>query len=210
MADKEMARAAKSWWRMAALGLAVEAAFLVALMACARLAQPCGAIFSGLLVARVVFGCVGAWRWVTCSPEPDFLSYRAKWVMQFFPGSMLSWSRHRSARRLISKLAQGIDGRIELASEQCAYYLKGSWKTELGGARREMACWASALSECKGRLEGQREEERMMSPDARGRALEELGLGKGEIEKSLLSLERVELSSVALVSEAAPKRPRRL
>ena len=69
VADKELALAAKGWWRVAGLGLALEAALLVALLECSRLAQPYGAIFSGILGARVICGCIGAWGWATCVPS---------------------------------------------------------------------------------------------------------------------------------------------
>jgi hypothetical protein len=211
VADKELAEAADSWWVMAAMGLALEAVLWLGLYEGSKLINPYGPICSCLLGARVICGCIGAWGWANGNLEPTFWSFQSKWAMQFFPGSLLSWHRQRRARRFVQKLVEDIDGRIELATEQTAYYTKGAAKAELGITRLEMACWASALRECKGRWESQRQQEKMKSAVARSRALEDLGLGKIEVGKSLLSLERLEISGVAREPiDVAPRNALRL
>ena len=165
---------------------------------------------SAFLALRVITGCIGSWGWLSVIAPPDFWGYNARWVMEFFPASVLSWSRQRAVSKFITRLEPDVELRVKLCAEQEAYYGKGALCSELGLARREMRSWAAAMAECHWRWNKQSEAERMKSASARLKALENLGVSKSAVPESLRSLERLELSELTKHKGTSRLPPRRL
>lgn len=78
----------------------------------------------------------------------------------------------------------------------------------LGHARREMSCWGAAARECQYHWERQSEAERMKSPEARSKALEDMG--KALISQSVRSLEKLEIGYSAVEPQSAGMGSKRL
>lgn len=194
VADGELANKANIWWKVGLLGLGIEAAACSALIYEAKAGAPWSGFLIAIVCFRVVMGAIGSWSWFSAVTPPDFWGYRARWMMHFLPAAILSSKRQDWMRAFLLRLADGDrDRAIELAKEQHAYYSKGASTMNLGHARREMSSWAAAARECQYHWERQSEAERMKSPEARSKALEDMGMGKALISQSVLSLEKLEI-----------------
>lgn len=98
VADGELSQKANGWWKLALLGLGIEAAACAALVYEAKSGAPWAGFLTAAICARVVMGAIGSWSWFSVVTPPDFWGYSTRWMMHFLPAAILSSKRQEWMR----------------------------------------------------------------------------------------------------------------
>ena len=199
ISDDQLKKKARQWWKVIFVGFFMECILFYGLGLLTHQSGLLGVIGFIVILVRIICGSTGFYCWIKADAPPEFWSFQARWLMQFSPAALLSWRRKVWINNFLKKISDGsLEKKAELAQEQYNYYLKGSSLNGHGldATQREMAGWASAVKECLFLCEKLLENEKMKSPEQREVILSKLGIGKDQVSKTMISLEKIEIDIV--------------